>query len=179
MEYDEDQIDEEQTDKELWRSRTSGRKTLILLTSCLALLAVMLAGIYFASKSQNKTLQIVFLIFAAIAIVAGFVTSVASKLTALKWNVSNLLFILMESGFYFTGVVNQSSYFYAEWSEIASYSYTVCKNGKANVTVYFDGVADAGSYGKIKHVKLIGVSNIELFNQIFAEHNVKLDACKN
>ena len=73
MEYDEDQIDEEQTDKELWRSRTSGRKTLILLTSCLALLAVMLAGIYFASKSQNKTLQIVFLIFAAIAIVAGFV----------------------------------------------------------------------------------------------------------
>ena len=107
MEYDEDQIDEEQTDKELWRSRTSGRKTLILLTSCLALLAVMLAGIYFASKSQNKTLQIVFLIFAAIVIVAGFVTSVASKLTALKWNVSNLLFILMESGFYFTGVVNQ------------------------------------------------------------------------
>lgn len=179
MEYDEDQIDEEQTDKELWRSRTSGRKTLILLMSCFALLAVMLIGIYLSSKSQNKTLQIIFLVFAAIVIVAGFVTSVASKITALKWNVSNLLFILMESGFYFTGVVNQSSYFYAEWSEIASYSYEVCKNGKSNVTVNFVGIADAGTFGKIRYLKMVGVSNIESLNEIFAAHNIALDVSKN
>ncbi|MDE5654691.1 MAG: hypothetical protein K2I46_03690 [Clostridia bacterium] len=156
----------------LWKSRTSGHKTVTMLLTCLAVLVLSLVGGVISSSKDNDVLKIVLMIIAVLAIIACLVTVCLAKLTDLKWNVSNLIFFLTEDGFYFTGVVNQDSYFYAEWSEIVGYSVTTGKNGKATVTVNFNGIADAGSYGKIKHLKMVGILGVEELCKIFETHGI-------
>ncbi|MDE7070702.1 MAG: hypothetical protein K2O86_01845 [Clostridia bacterium] len=156
----------------LWKSRTSGHKTVTMLMTCLAVLVLSLLAIVIFSSKNNDTIKIIIMIIAGLAIIACLVAVCLAKLTDLKWNVSNLIFFLTEEGFYFTSVVNQNSYFYAEWSEITGYSVITDKNGKATVKVNFNGVADAGSYGKIKHLKMVGIMGVEELCKVFETYGI-------
>lgn len=167
------------TDQVLWRSKSSGHKAIALLLSSSALMVLSIAIGLILNEKKLFAATIVFMAFSLLFIVGSLILCVMVLRSELRWEVSNLLFTLADSGFYFTAVNRPDTYFYAQWSEIDSYSYTVCKNGKINVTVNFDSPADAGSYGKIKRVKMIGVTNVDLLNEIFSKFGVRLDASKN
>ena len=157
----------------LWNSRTSGHKKLILLAVCMVLLVPSLIGLFVFSSSGDKSkMMIMLIVTVAVLIIAGVVLTVG-KYTGLKWDVSNLIFAVAETGLYFTGTVNQSSYFFAEWREIASYHVTPAKNGKANVIVTFHTPADAGSFGKLTYLKMVGVTDADKLAQVMESHGVQ------
>ena len=156
-----------------WKSKSNGYKSLIVLSICFGILIAVIAGIFLGSKIDNDNLRIVFLVLAMLIILATVGALIYIRKSDLKWNVSNLLFILNHYGFYFTGVVNQSSYFSAEWSEITGYSVKTSKKGKVMVNVYFDGVADAGSFGKIKYAQMVNITGVDEMHKVFEKFGIK------
>lgn len=170
----------ETENKILWKSRTSGHLTVTLLLSSLAvLIAALLSMVAFSSKDSD-TLKIIMIVVVGLILIASIVEVCLARLSDLKWNVSNLIFLLSNSGLYFTGVVNQDSYFYAEWSEIVGYSVKMNKKGKATVKVSFNCIQNAGSFGKIKYVKMVGVSEVEEMCKVFESFGInQTDLSKN
>ena len=156
----------------LWNSKTNGRKKMILLLSCLALLVVSIVLMIVGFNGDNETLAIAATILTCVAIVITVVVLILGKFTGLKWNVSDLLFAVAESGLYFTGVVNQNSYFFAEWSEISGYTVKQGNNNLATVTVYFSAPTDSGSFGRITSLKMVNVAGLDTLRSVFQTYNI-------
>ncbi len=157
----------------LWNSRTHSRTKGIMLLVCLVLLIPSLVGMFITTTMEDRTMMGIMIIVTAVIILATASLLLAGRFTGLKWCVSNLLFAVAESGFYFTGTVNQDSYFSAQWEEITGYSVKAEKNGLATVTVYFDDFADCGSFGKNKSVKMVKISDVETLKSVFETKNIK------
>ena len=166
------------TDQVLWRCKSSGYKCIVILSVCMLILLVSMLGMLIGAKNDNGSIVKIFLTLFALSAVAGLTVSILSVRSELRWETFKLIFTLADSGLYFTDP-NAKSYFYALWSEIESYSVDLRKNGKANVIVNFNCLSDAGTYGKIKRVKMIGVSNVDVMNEVFSKFGVRLDASKN
>lgn len=156
----------------LWYSKTNGRKKLLLLLLSLILILPALVLIFVGSRNANETLTLCAVVAAGVGIVWAIAVVIAGACTSLKWDVNNLVFAVADEGLYFTGVVNQDSYFSARWDEIEAYSYVMSKDGYATVTVYFDGVAEAGSFGKVKYLKMVNISEFGKLKAVFSEKNV-------
>ena len=157
----------------LWNSPSHSHTKLVLLMICLALLVPSLVFLFITATGGDEALMIIAVIItAAVIIITGAVFAIG-RFTSLKWCVSNILFAVAESGFYFTGTVNQDSYFSAQWEEITSYSVKQEKNGLATVTVFFDDFADCGSFGKNKSVKMVKISDVETLKSVFETKNSK------
>lgn len=166
------------TDQVLWRCKSSGYKCIVILSVCFAILLLSLLGMFIGADKDNGNIVKVSLTIFALSAAAGFIVSILSIRSELRWETYNLIFTLADSGLYFK-LKNAKSFFYALWSEIDSYSVEIRKNGKANVIVNFNCLSDAGTYGKLKRVKMIGVTNVDLLNEIFSKFGVRLDASKN
>lgn len=157
----------------LWYSKTNGHKRAVSMLICLVLLVPSLIAVFIGATKENDTVTIAGIVASGVAIIATAVLLAAGRFTGFKWDVSNLIFAVAESGLYFTGVQNQDSYFSAEWSEIAGYSVTLGKNGFATVTVYFSGVADAGSFGKIRFLKMVNVEGLEKLEKVLRSRGIE------
>lgn len=158
----------------LWKSRSNGHKSITLLATWFGLLILSIVGIFIISYNDivSETFKAIYLVIAMLVIMSGLVLVILIRLTDLKWNASNLLFGLAESGLYFTGVKNQDSYFFAEWSEILDYSLATDKKGRVTVTVNFNCIAYAGSYGKIRHLKMVNITGVDEMCKIFEKFGI-------
>ena len=118
----------------LWKSKSGGHKAVAILLALLGVLALIIGCVFIIASNDNVSddAKLVLLILAIIIMVSSLGVVVVVKRTDLKWNVSNLLFGLAESGLYFTGVAKQmqTSYFFAEWSEILDYSLATDKKAE-------------------------------------------------
>lgn len=160
-------------DNALWYSKTNGHKRAVSMLICFVLLVPSLIAVLIGATKENDTVTIAGIIAAGVAITATAVLLAAGRFTGFKWDVSNLIFAVAESGLYFTGVQNQDSYFSATWEEIAGYGVRHGKNGYATVTVYFDGVADAGSFGKIKFLKMVNIEGLEKLQEVLQAKGIE------
>ena len=170
------------SDNLLWQSKTSGKKSIIVLLVNLALLLGSLLAMIIGSQKapESESLTIVTMAGMVFSILLFVAVIIVMRRTDLKWEVSSLIFKATENGMYFTGLGNMDSFFYAEWAEIEWYSIIQGKNGKATVTVQLDGIADAGVLGKIDHMKMVGIKGAEELCKIFEKFNVKnMDISKN
>lgn len=162
----------------LWNSKTNSHTKLVLLMICLVLLVPSLIVMFISAVNETETLMIVMLIVTGVVIIATAAVLLAGRFTNLKWCVSNLLFMVTDSGFYFTGTVNQDSYFSATWEELSGYSVKPEKNGLATVTVYFDAPADCGSFGNNKSLNMVKIENVEALKSVFEAKGIKETATK-
>ncbi|MCM1368516.1 MAG: hypothetical protein NC184_06895 [Roseburia sp.] len=153
----------------LWKSKSGGRRRAILMLACLVVLLPSLILLLVSASGSNKTLMVVACVLTVAAIVASAVILLLGRFTSLKWDVANLEFAAAENGLYFTSLAYQNSYFFAEWAEVASYSHVAKNNGLTTVTVNFTAPLDAGSFGKIKYMKMVGVSEFDKLQALFAE----------
>ena len=158
----------------LWKSKTNGHLTISLLMIWFGLVVLLTAGIFIFSSNNSisDTFKIIYLAIDMLVLISGSVFASLIRFTNLKWNASNLLFGLAESGLYFTGVKNQNSYFFAEWSEILDYSLATDKKGRVTVTVNFNGVAYAGSYGRIKHLQMVNITGVDEMCKVFERFGI-------
>jgi len=156
-----------------WQSKNNGKKKLIALLICLAAIVASMILVFVGSKAENQAVMIICLILAIVSIGSTIAVLIISQVTSLKWDISNLLFYTMEDGFYFTSVVNQDSYFQADWNEITGFSAVETGNDTATVTIYFDGIAYAGSFGKIKSLKMVKINEYSKLKEVFISQGIK------
>ncbi len=157
----------------LWNSCTHSHTKMALFMSCLVLLIPSLVFLFISATDGEETMMIISVcVTAAIIMITGAVYAVG-RFTALKWQVSNLLFAVAESGFYFTGTANQDSYFSAAWEEITGYSVKPEKNGFATVTIRFAAPADCGSFGKNNSLKMVKIENVETLTSVLESKGIK------
>ncbi|MDE6474984.1 MAG: hypothetical protein K2L70_07800 [Clostridia bacterium] len=161
------------SDRMLWKSKTSGYKCALLIYSCLILMVGSLIGVILsASSDPSETTLIIGVPIIVIAITFFICSAIVIRKTSLKWEVSNLIFTVTENGIYFTSKGN-NSFFFVEWAEIVGYSVKSGKNSKATVTVNFNCLADAGIFGKINYLKMVGIMGVDSLIEIFEEYEIK------
>lgn len=154
-----------------WQSKSNGHIRVILTLGCLVLLVPSLVLLIVSASNENESLMLIALILTSAVIVASAAILIMGRFTDLKWAVANLEFAAAENGLYFTSYAHNGSYFHAEWDEIASYSYITAKDGLTTVTVNFTAPLDAGSYGKLKRLKMVKIADFDKLQKLLIDNN--------